>query len=83
MSKTDLLQKLRKEPPPRNFTWEELKTLLIGLGFVEQQGNGSRVKFVHAELQYPISLHKPHPGNELKLYVVEQVKIALDELKLN
>lgn len=83
MSKGDkLLEKLRKHPPPKNFTWEELRSLLISLGFTEKQGSGSRVKFIHCELGYPISLHKPHPGNELKLYVIEQVKDALDELNI-
>ena len=83
MSKTDkLLEKLRKEPPPKNFTWDELRSLLASLGFEERQGRGSRVKFFHSQLGYPISLHKPHPGNELKIYVIEQVKGALDELNL-
>ncbi|AAP95795.1 hexulose-6-phosphate synthase [[Haemophilus] ducreyi] len=83
MTKTDkLLEKLKKEPPPRDFTWNELKALLSGLGFNEKQGNGSRVKFIHPNLRYPISLHKPHPGNELKLYIIEQVKDALDELNI-
>lgn len=83
MSRIDkLVEKLRKEPPPRDFTWNELKALLSSLGFEEKQGNGSRVKFIHPRLSYPISLHKPHPGNELKIYIIEQVKGALDELNL-
>ncbi|HED4459936.1 type II toxin-antitoxin system HicA family toxin [Pasteurella multocida] len=83
MRKIDkLLEKLKKEPPPRDFTWNELRTLLSGLDFEEKQGNGSRVKFIHPSLRYPISLHKPHPGNELKIYIIEQVKSALDELNI-
>lgn len=78
-----LLEKLLRVPPPRDFTWNELKSLLSSLGFEEKQGNGSRVKFFHPDLGYPISLHKPHPGNELKLYIVEQVKGALDELNIS
>lgn len=83
MSRIDkLVEKLRKEPPPRDFTWNELRSLLSSLGFEEKQGNGSRVKFIHPSLSYPISLHKPHPGNELKIYIIEQVKGALDELNI-
>lgn len=81
MSKVDKLkQKLYKEPSPKDFTWAELRTLLLKLGFVEEQGNGSRVKFYHADLDYPISLHKPHPGNILKEYVIKLVKESLDQL---
>ncbi|WP_101776429.1 type II toxin-antitoxin system HicA family toxin [Pasteurella oralis] len=83
MSRADkLLEKLKKEPPPKDFTWNELRSLLTNLGFEEKQGTGSRVKFVHSNLKYPISLHKPHPGNELKIYIIEQVKGALDELNI-
>lgn len=77
-----LLKKLKKDPPPKDFTWGDLCTLLLSLGFEEKQGSGSRVKFIHPELCYPISLHRPHPENELKKYVIEQVKDALDELSL-
>lgn len=84
MSKAEkLLEKLKKEPPPKDFTWSDLRSLLNSLGFIEKQGNGSRVKFFHSGLCYPISLHKPHPGNELKLYVIEQLKSALDELNID
>ncbi|HDR1354570.1 type II toxin-antitoxin system HicA family toxin [Pasteurella multocida] len=77
-----LLQKLNKKPPPKDFTWDELRSLLLSLGFEEKQGVGSRVKFIHQRLAYPVSLHRPHPGNEVKKYVIEQVKDALDELSL-
>lgn len=77
---TKVKDKLYKEPPPTDFTWDELRTLLLNLGFSERQGNGSRVKFEHPELNFPISIHRPHPQNTLKRYVIEQIKIALDEL---
>ena len=68
MSNADkLLQKLKKEPPPKDFTWDELKVLLCSIGFEPKQGNGSRVKFIHPDL---------------KRYVIEQIKDALDELSL-
>lgn len=60
---------------PRDFTWNELETLLERLGYRQTQPGktgGSRRRFVHSV--YPtISLHKPHPGNVLKLYQVDQI----------
>ncbi len=32
---------------PKDFTWDEFRRLLKGLGFQEIQGNSSRVKFFH------------------------------------
>ena len=68
-----LIGKLRRKP--RDFTWNELVTLLEGLGYTEvRRGKtgGSRRRFVH-ETAAMISLHRPHPGNELKAYQVELV----------
>ncbi|WP_166363718.1 type II toxin-antitoxin system HicA family toxin [Pseudomonas akapageensis] len=55
------------------FTWSELVTLMSGLGYRQIEGDGSRVKFDNGNPQAMISLHKPHPGNELKAYVKRQV----------
>lgn len=83
MSKIDKIKaKLYKDPAPKDFTWEELRTLLVHLGFEEIQGNGSRVKFVHQVLDFPINIHRPHPQNTLKQYSIKQIKVALDELNM-
>ncbi|MDJ0598628.1 MAG: type II toxin-antitoxin system HicA family toxin [Crocosphaera sp.] len=69
---------------PKDFTWEELTTLLTGLGFVEEKGGktgGSRRRFINST-GIIISLHKPHPHNNLKKYQMEQVKKLLQEQKL-
>lgn len=55
------------------FTWQELTTLLNGLGYRQVEGSGSRVKFDNGNPQAMINLHKPHPGNELKTYMKRQV----------
>lgn len=55
------------------FTWQELVTLLNGLGYRQIEGSGSRVKFDNGDPQALISLHRPHPGNELKAYARRQV----------
>ena len=56
-----------------SFTWDELASLLGKLGYTTEQGSGSRVKFTNGNPAEMISLHRPHPGNELKKYAKEQV----------
>lgn len=60
---------------PKDFTWDELITLLAGLGFEEVKTGktgGSRRRFVNSA-EVMINLHKPHPHNTLKRYQIEQV----------
>ncbi len=71
-----LIAKLRKVPA--DFTWQELTTLLKGLGYQEIQGSGSRVKFDNGQPEQLINLHRPHPGNIVKRYVLRQL---LEKLK--
>lgn len=71
-----LLAKLLKRQGP--FTWAELVTLLRGLGYSLIEGDGSRVKFDNGNPLAMISLHKPHPGNELKSYIKKQI---IEQLK--
>jgi hypothetical protein len=61
----------------RTFKFSELVTLLKMLGYTELQGDGSRVKFDNGKPEDLINLHKPHPGNEMKVYAVKQVKEKL------
>jgi predicted RNA binding protein YcfA (HicA-like mRNA interferase family) len=63
---------------PKDFTWNELQRLLAAFGYEEHAGNGSRRQFVHPGTGVVISLHKPHPGNELKSY---QIRDVLTHLK--
>jgi len=63
----------------KTFKWSEMATLLKMLGFTELQGDGSRVKFDNGNPENLINLHKPHPGNEMKLYAVKQVKKMLQK----
>ncbi len=60
---------------PRDFTWDEMSRLLISLGYIPHnkgKTSGSRVIF-KGEDKTPIMLHKPHPGNIIKGYVLRQV----------
>jgi hypothetical protein len=80
MSKHDkLIQRLLSIP--KDFTWEELIKLLSVYGYAElKKGKtgGSRRKFVD-QRQNVISLHKPHPGNIVKMYALRDVIAHLKE----
>ncbi|TCB98137.1 type II toxin-antitoxin system HicA family toxin [Kosakonia quasisacchari] len=78
MSKSKKLRE-RLGALPKDFTWEELVTLLGQYGFNILNGSGSKRKFVndHGRL---VSFHCPHPGNVVKGYVLKEVKTLLDEL---
>lgn len=80
MSKKD---KLLKEllTKPNDFTFEKLSTLLSSFGYaLDNKGktSGSRVTFIR-DNGHMISLHKPHPGNELKKYVIDIIIKSLKE----
>jgi len=81
MGKTEkLIAKLMNNP--KNLTWEELIKILAYFGFTEikKKGKtgGSRVKFSD-QLKRIINLHKPHPSNIVKQYVIKQI---LEKLRL-
>ncbi len=73
-----LLKRLMKRP--KDFTYEEAKTLLLQLGFEERnkgKTSGSRVVFKKDE-NTKIQIHKPHPDKILKKYQIESL---LEDLK--
>ena len=74
MSKKEkLLEKLKSKP--KDFTYDELKTLLNYLGFYEYnkgKTSGSRVKFFN-RYDVKLELHRPHPSNVLKPYQINDV----------
>lgn len=76
------LEKLKKrlKSLPKDFTFEEMQTLLLALGFeLSNKGktSGSRVMFVKGNVF--IILHKPHSRKELLSYQVKQVVETLSE----
>lgn len=83
MSRRDkLVARLRARP--RDLTWDELVRLLEGLGYSEAatgKTGGSRRRFVHDTAPI-IALHKPHPGNIVRMYVIEDVSRVLTEAGL-
>ncbi|MGB0880397.1 MAG: type II toxin-antitoxin system HicA family toxin, partial [Polaribacter sp.] len=61
---------------PSNLTWNELIRILNHLGYFEikKKGKtgGSRIKFTNDNKDI-INLHKPHPKNIVKKYVIKQI----------
>ncbi len=80
MSRKDKIIK-RLKGRPRDFTWDELQRLLENLGYTPAKlgkTGGSRRRFIHPTAPL-ISLHKPHPGNIVKMYVIDAVLETLSE----
>lgn len=80
MSKKDKLIK-RLTSKPKDFEYNELRTLLKHLGFIENnrgKTSGSAVRFYNNQTNRKIEIHKPHPGNILKMYQIEDI---IEELK--
>ena len=80
MSKKEkLLQKFLSKP--KDFSCDELISLLRYFGYEEistGKTSGSRRKFDCSGLPM-IILHKPHPGNIMKMYQLEQIEKVLIE----
>ncbi len=73
-----LIERLKSNP--KDFTFDEMHSLLLALGFeISNKGktSGSRVKFFKDGVC--IILHKPHPRKELLAYQIKQVIETLSE----
>lgn len=65
---------------PKDYTFTEARSLLKYLGYEEDQKgstSGSKVRFVRGSSR--ISLHKPHPGDVMKYYMVKLLRDFLVE----
>ena len=81
MSRKDkLLKKFLQIPIKKDLTFTELETLLLSCGFVKLEGSGSAVKFFNKEKDLLINLHKPHPSDILKVYIVKQIREKIEEV---
>ena len=83
------MSKLEKEierlkSKPKDYTYDEAKSLLNKLGFFEYnkgKTSGSRVEFKD-QFGRKITLHKPHPSNIMKIYKVNDLLNDLKEWRL-
>ena len=78
--KSKLLKKFLAVPIKKDLTFDALETLLLSCGYRKLEGSGSAVKFYHEEKNHLINLHKPHPDNVLKLYLIKQIQKKLKEI---
>lgn len=82
MSKLDKA-KARIKTKPKDYTYTEAKALLSQLNFEEYtkgKTSGSRIKFYRKEDKKIILLHKPHPGDVMKIGAVRELMDFLDDL---
>ncbi len=63
------------------FSYSKLVKLLGGLGYELRSGSGSGRKFVHTVTKKVLIVHEPHPGNEIKPYLVSQIRGYLIDRK--
>ena len=75
MNKRDKLIK-RFKTLPRDFTFDEVESLFMGYGFeLKNKGatSGSRIKFYNKADQIAYVMHKPHPTNIIKGYIMRDI----------
>ncbi len=77
-----IIEKIKSKPTPSNIKWGELVSVLSHLGYQVITKSGSRRRFYNAEKANIISLHKPHPGNEVKPCYIKEVRDTLEEIGL-
>ncbi|MCQ2555257.1 MAG: type II toxin-antitoxin system HicA family toxin [Clostridia bacterium] len=75
--------KERLKSYPKDYTYQEAKSILSQLGFEESnkgKTSGSRVKFYRENDQRVILLHKPHPGDIMDTGAVKGLANRLMEM---
>jgi hypothetical protein len=61
-----------------SIAWAEVESLLIAVGCVVIEGNGSRVRFERdGRLAF---FHRPHPEKEAKRYQIRDARRFLEDL---
>ena len=65
---------------PKDFTFDEMVNLFTQFGFrLNNKGtsSGSRIEFVNDSNNDSFIMHKPHPANIIKGYMMKQASIYL------
>lgn len=72
--KESLLEKLCHKPIVRNFTKQELDSLMSKCGCEKRSGGrGSSIRYYHGASGRILTFDEPHPENELYVYQVKAV----------
>lgn len=75
----------RLKTRPKDFTYQEAKSILLGMGFVEfskGKTSGSRVAFVREDNLQKFLLHKPHPGDVLPYSTTKNLADFIERLEV-
>ena len=81
--KEKLIQRMLRLP--KDFTFAELETVLMQLGFEKDEKgktSGSRVRFYHPSKKIQYLAHKPHPSSIVKEKALKDIVNYLQENKL-
>ena len=57
------LEAIFRHPTSGNIRWNDVESLLLACGAYFEQRSGSRVRVRLGD--FPVVLHRPHPGNEM------------------
>ena len=66
------------KPTLASVVFADIESLLVALGGVVHEREGSRVKITLKDEQW--RCHRPHPGKEAKRYQVEEVRELLERI---
>jgi hypothetical protein len=58
---------------PADYTWDELLSLMVALGFELRTSGGSGRKFYDPATKALFFMHEPHPSRILKAYQIRAV----------
>ena len=79
-TKEKLLLKLFQNKLPRNFSKQELDTLMKQCNCLKGQGGrGSGIRYYHEHTGRILAFDEPHPGNELYPYQIKLIREFLKE----
>ena len=79
--KDKLLEKLMRPSLPKNFTKNELDSLMGQCGCEKGSGGrGSSISYYHRATGRILRFDGPHPGNELYAYQIKMVRTFLKEI---
>jgi hypothetical protein len=70
---------------PKDFTFDEMIRLFAAFGFEpDNKGgtSGSRLALINARRGLSYNMHRPHPDNAIKMYVMRQVMEFMVENEL-
>ena len=85
--KAKLLAKLLAKPTPKDFTKQQLDSLMSKCGCVKMSGGrGSSIKYIYRINEHTtrkLIFDEPHPGNNLYSYQIEKVIEAFNAAGLS